>query len=116
MFFDFEELDREELANEHQAEVSSQVTTEEQEAAKPAEEAAPYLSQGNFEEMSGMAPDTASAYLKRCKAVPLAQENHDKELAGENLPRKTLKLGRLPKETQAARQSSPKCGKLRHWR
>ena len=104
MFFDFEELDREELANEHQAEVSSQVTTEEQEAAKPAEEAAPYLSQDNFEEMSGMAPDTASAYLERSKAGLLAQENHDEELAGENLPRKTLKLGRLPKETQAARK------------
>ena len=101
--FDFEELDREELANEHQAEVSSQVTTEEQEAAKPAEEAAPYLSQGNFEEMSGIAPKTASAYLERFKARLLAQEIHDEELAGENLPRKTLKLGHLPKTAQAAR-------------
>ena len=105
--FDFEELDREELANEHQAEVSSQVTTEEQEAAKPAEEAAPYLSQGNFEEMSGIAPNTASAYLERFKAGLLAQENHDEELAGENLPRKNFEAGPLAEDSPGSQKGRP---------
>ena len=47
-FFDFDELEKEDLVNSHQAEVSSPVITDKLEAAKPVEEAAPHLSQGKF--------------------------------------------------------------------
>ena len=52
-FFDFDELEKEDPVNFHQAEVSSPVIIDELKAAKPVEEAAPHLSQGKFEEMSG---------------------------------------------------------------